>query len=202
MCAKFRFSISSRCDDIIAEVKGGNFMPAPSDPGLHMNSAFRFGRASIQICATCRLGSWEYFVGWYECVCDAAQLTIVNVLKIRHRQRYSKSVCPVERIPPVMWRCAVAVLVCQSRCCRCCSEDLVSPRWLPWSAAPSSSASSTTQAVAWTRTSGRWTTRSGWTSSSGTSRTRGPPNRRWNGDMTVRFATVELMNTLEHIASK
>ena len=27
MCAKFRFSISSRCDDIVAEVKGGNFMP-------------------------------------------------------------------------------------------------------------------------------------------------------------------------------
>ena len=30
MCAKFRFSISSRCDDIVAEVKGGNFMPPPS----------------------------------------------------------------------------------------------------------------------------------------------------------------------------
>ena len=27
MCAKFRSSISSRCDDIVAEVKGGHFMP-------------------------------------------------------------------------------------------------------------------------------------------------------------------------------
>ena len=42
MCAKFRFSISSRCDDIVAEVKGGNCMPpaaggwrgGPAAPGL------------------------------------------------------------------------------------------------------------------------------------------------------------------------
>ena len=27
MCAKFRFSISSRCDDIIAEVKGATLYP-------------------------------------------------------------------------------------------------------------------------------------------------------------------------------
>ena len=33
MCAKFRFSISSRCGDIIAEVKGGNFMPPPAAGG-------------------------------------------------------------------------------------------------------------------------------------------------------------------------
>ena len=33
MCAKFRLSISSRCDDIIAEVKGGNFMPPPAAGG-------------------------------------------------------------------------------------------------------------------------------------------------------------------------
>ena len=33
MCAKFRFSISSRCDDIVAEVKGGNFMPPPAAGG-------------------------------------------------------------------------------------------------------------------------------------------------------------------------
>ena len=30
MCAKFRFSISSRCDDIIAEVKGGQLYAPPS----------------------------------------------------------------------------------------------------------------------------------------------------------------------------
>ena len=29
MCAKFHFSISSRCDDIVAEVKGGNYMLPP-----------------------------------------------------------------------------------------------------------------------------------------------------------------------------
>ena len=33
MCAKFRFSISSRCDDIAAEVKGGNFTPPPQAAG-------------------------------------------------------------------------------------------------------------------------------------------------------------------------
>ena len=33
MCAKFRFSISSRSDDIVAEVKGGNFMPSPPAAG-------------------------------------------------------------------------------------------------------------------------------------------------------------------------
>ena len=27
MCAKLCFSISSRCDDIVAEVKGGNYIP-------------------------------------------------------------------------------------------------------------------------------------------------------------------------------
>ena len=29
MCAKFRFSISSRCDDIVAEVKGATLCPPP-----------------------------------------------------------------------------------------------------------------------------------------------------------------------------
>ena len=33
MCATFCFSISSRCDDIFAEVKGGNFMPPPPAAG-------------------------------------------------------------------------------------------------------------------------------------------------------------------------
>ena len=33
MCAKFRFSISSRCDDMVAEVKGGNYMPPPAAGG-------------------------------------------------------------------------------------------------------------------------------------------------------------------------
>ena len=33
MCAKFRFSIFSSCDDIVAEIKGGNFMPPPPAAG-------------------------------------------------------------------------------------------------------------------------------------------------------------------------
>ena len=33
MCAKVRFSISSRFDDIVAEVKGGNFIPSPAAGG-------------------------------------------------------------------------------------------------------------------------------------------------------------------------
>ena len=34
MCAKFRFSISSRCDDIVAEVKGATmYMPPPPAAG-------------------------------------------------------------------------------------------------------------------------------------------------------------------------
>ena len=33
MCAEFRFSISSNSDDIVAEVKGGNFMPPPAAGG-------------------------------------------------------------------------------------------------------------------------------------------------------------------------
>ena len=33
MCAKFRFSISSRCDDIVAEVKGVTLCPPPAAGG-------------------------------------------------------------------------------------------------------------------------------------------------------------------------
>ena len=33
MRAKFRLAISSRCDDMVAEVKGGNFMPPPPAAG-------------------------------------------------------------------------------------------------------------------------------------------------------------------------
>ena len=37
MCAKFRFSISSRCDDIVAEVKGRNYRRAFSPNVLFFN---------------------------------------------------------------------------------------------------------------------------------------------------------------------
>ena len=33
MCAKFRFAISSRCDDIVAEVKGGQLYAPPAAGG-------------------------------------------------------------------------------------------------------------------------------------------------------------------------
>ena len=39
MCAKFRFSVSSRCDDIVAELRGGNYMPPPAVGGCREGPA-------------------------------------------------------------------------------------------------------------------------------------------------------------------
>ena len=47
MCAKFRFSISSRCDDIVAEVKGGNFMPPSGWLVVRRSSGRRVNQAFI-----------------------------------------------------------------------------------------------------------------------------------------------------------
>ena len=67
MCAKFCVSIFSRCDDIVAEVKGGNFMPPPPTSG------WRVARRP----SGCRVKGRLPGIGWTECVLSLVYIAVM-----------------------------------------------------------------------------------------------------------------------------